>query len=204
MPGHHQEGVRGRDDGRFQARADGHLPEVDLLRAVPRDRLQLRQPPDGGGGHLLLRQAHRRPQHRRAHRFHEQAHGDARLRNDSVHLARAGREAGARAHQQLGLRARDPAGRLRARRLRPRAAERRAEDAEGADPHATRRATTRSTTIRATTCRRRTASSTRACASTSSAASSRPRRRSPTPRACASDRCSRSRTARARIRTAST
>ena len=52
-----------RADGRFQVRADGHLPQVDLLRAVPRDRLQLRQPPDGGGGHLLLRQAHRRPQH---------------------------------------------------------------------------------------------------------------------------------------------
>ena len=41
-------------------------------------------------------------------------------------VAGAGREAGARAHQQLGLLARDPARRLRARRLRPRAAERRA------------------------------------------------------------------------------
>ena len=38
-------------------------------------------------------------------------------------------QAGARARQQLGLRARGPAGRLRARRLRLRAAERRAEDA---------------------------------------------------------------------------
>ena len=183
-----------REDGRLQVRADGHLPEVDLLRAVPRDRLQLRQPADGGGRHLVLLQAHRRPQHRGAHRFHEQAHGDARLRNDSVHLARTGCAAGARAHQQLGFLARDPARRLRARRLRPRAAERRAQDAEGADRARIRRATTRSTTTPATTCRSRTASSTRACASTSSAASSRRRRRSPTPRACASGRCSRSRT----------
>ena len=98
--------------------------------------------------------------------------------NDPVHRARAGREAGARAHQQLGLRARDPARRLRARRLRSRAAERRAADAEGGLAHATRRATTRSTTTRGTTCRRPTASSMRRCASTSSAASSRPRRRS--------------------------
>ena len=80
--GHRQEGVRRSRDGRFQARADGHLPEVDLLRAVPGDRLQLRQPADGGGRHLLLRQAHGRPQHRGAHRFHQQAHGDARLRDD--------------------------------------------------------------------------------------------------------------------------
>ena len=39
--------------------------------------------------------------------------------------------AGARAHQPLAVRARDPARRLRAQGLRPRAAERRAEDAEG-------------------------------------------------------------------------
>ena len=144
-----------RKDGRFQVRADGHLPEVDLLRAVPGDRLQLRQPADGGGRHLLLLQAHGRPQHGGAHRFHRQAHGDSRLREDPVHLARAGREAGARAHQQLGFLARDPAGRLRARRLRSRAAERRAEDAEGRCRAPTRRATTRSTTTPATTCRRR-------------------------------------------------
>ena len=116
-----------------------------------------------------------------------------------------GREAGARTHQQLGLLARDPAWRLRARRLRPRAAERRAEDAEGADRAATRRATTRSTTTRGTTCRRPTASSTRACASTSSAASSRPRRRSPTRKGVARRVAVHARaTARATIRTAST
>ena len=129
-------------------------------------------------GIYLLRQAHGRPQYRGAHRFHEQAHGDSRLREDPVHRSRAGRAAGARAHQQLGLFARDPAGRLRARRLRSGAAERRAEDAEGPASRATRRATTKSTTTPATICRRRTANSTRACASTSSAASSRPRRRS--------------------------
>ena len=110
----------------FKFELTGTLPEVDLLRAVPGDRLQLRQPPDGGGRHLLLRQAHGRPQHRGAHRFHRQAHAVSRLRDDPVHRARAGRAAGARAHQQLGLRARDPAWRLRARRLRSRAAERRA------------------------------------------------------------------------------
>ncbi len=46
--------------GRLQAGADRHLPEVDLLRAVPGDRLQLRQPADGAGGHRLLLPAHRR------------------------------------------------------------------------------------------------------------------------------------------------
>ena len=33
------------------------LPEVGLLRAIPGDRLQLRQPPDGAGRDLLLLQA---------------------------------------------------------------------------------------------------------------------------------------------------
>ena len=115
---------------------------------------------------------------RGAHRLHRQARADARLREDPVHRARAGRAAGARAHQQLGLRARGPARRLRARRLRSRAAERRAARRRRRCRAATRRATTRSTTTPATTCRRPTASSTRPCASTSSAASSRPRRRS--------------------------
>ncbi len=113
-------------DGRLQVRADRHLPQVDLLRAVPRDRLQLRQPADGAGGHLLLLPAHRRPPHAGADRLDRQAHAGARLRDAVVHLAGAGGAAGARAHQQLGLRARDSARRLRARRLRPRAAERRA------------------------------------------------------------------------------
>ena len=66
-----------------------------------------------------------------------------------------GRAAGARAHQQLGLLARDPARRLRARRLRSRAAERRAAGRARRCRAATRRATTRSTTTPATTCRRR-------------------------------------------------
>ena len=49
--------------GRLQVRADRQLPHVDLLRAVPRDRLQLRQPADGAGRHRLLLPAHRRAQH---------------------------------------------------------------------------------------------------------------------------------------------
>ena len=39
---------------RLHVRADRELPDARLLRAVPRDGLQLRQPPDGGGGHVLL------------------------------------------------------------------------------------------------------------------------------------------------------
>ena len=41
-------------------RAPGHVPPARLLRPVPRDRLRLRQPADGRGGHLLLLQARRR------------------------------------------------------------------------------------------------------------------------------------------------
>ena len=37
----------------------GDFPAARLLRAVPRDRFQLRQPADGRGRHLLLLQAHR-------------------------------------------------------------------------------------------------------------------------------------------------
>ena len=82
-PGHRQEGVRRSRDGRLQVRADRQLPQVDLLRAVPRDRLQLRQPADGGGRHLLLLQAHRRPQHAGADRLDQQAHAVAGLRDRS-------------------------------------------------------------------------------------------------------------------------
>ena len=39
---------------RLQVRADRHLSQVDLLRAVPRDRLQLRQPAARARGDLLL------------------------------------------------------------------------------------------------------------------------------------------------------
>ncbi len=86
---------------------------------------------------------------RGADRFHEQARRRRPgTRSCSFISPEAGRAAGARAHQQLGLHPRDPAGRLRARRLRFRAAERRAEDAEDVDPRRTRRATTKSTTIR--------------------------------------------------------
>ena len=45
---------------RRDVRDPGDLPSTRFLRAVPRDRLQLRQPPHGGGGHLLLLQAQRR------------------------------------------------------------------------------------------------------------------------------------------------
>ena len=58
----------------FKFELTGDLPEVDLLRAVPRDRLQLRQPADGAGGHRLLLPAHRRPRHAGADRLDQQAH----------------------------------------------------------------------------------------------------------------------------------
>ena len=45
-------------DRRLQVRADRDLPQVDVLRAVPGDRLQLRQPADGRRGHLLLLPKH--------------------------------------------------------------------------------------------------------------------------------------------------
>ena len=104
----------------------------------------------------------------------------AGLREAVVHRADGAGASRTRARQRLGLLARDPAGRLRARRLRFRAAERRAQDQQGAAArlHAERLRGLRLS--RAATCRSRTASSTRRCASTSSAASSRSRRRRPT------------------------
>ena len=190
----------------FKFELTGTLPQVDLLRAVPGDRLQLRQPPDGAGRHLLLLPAHRRPQHRWCSPIRpastRRSPGYEKLSFIAPEQAGA---AGARAHQQLGLLARDPAGRLRARRLRSRAAERRAEDAEGRCRAATRRATTRSTTIPGTTCRRPDGEQYAAVRidelgsqfETAQAVDQRAR-------ADASARCSRSRTARATIRTAST
>ena len=53
--------------------------------------------------HLLLLQAHRRPQHGRPHRFDQQAHAGAGLREDSVHRAGNGGSPRAGADQQLGL-----------------------------------------------------------------------------------------------------
>ena len=39
---------------RFRRRPEPAVPRVGLLRAVPRDQLRFRQPPDGTGRHLLL------------------------------------------------------------------------------------------------------------------------------------------------------
>ncbi len=80
-------------------------------------------------GIALLLPAHRRPQHDGADRFDEQARDGPGLREAVVHRRRPSRCRPELEHvQRLGLRARDPARRLRARRLRSRAAERRAED----------------------------------------------------------------------------
>ena len=73
----------------FKFELTGTLSQVDLLRAVPRDRLQLRQPADGAGRDLLLLPAHRRAQHAGADRLDGQAHAGARLREALVHLAGA-------------------------------------------------------------------------------------------------------------------
>ena len=67
-----------RDDG-FQVRSHQHLSQVDLLRAVPRDRLQFHQPVARARGHLLLLRAHQRSSHDDADRFDRQAHGDGRI-----------------------------------------------------------------------------------------------------------------------------
>ena len=48
-PRHPQEGAH---RPRRRLSAPGHLPAARLLRPVPRDRLRLRQPAHGGGGHL--------------------------------------------------------------------------------------------------------------------------------------------------------
>ncbi len=77
-PGDHQESVCRSRGGGLQVRAHQHLPEVDVLRPVPGDRLQLRQPADGAGGHRLLLPAQRGAQHAGAHRFDEQTYGPAR------------------------------------------------------------------------------------------------------------------------------
>ena len=179
--GHPQGGLRGSSVGRLQARADRHLPQVDLLRAVPRDRLQLRQPADGAGRHLLLLPAHRRAPHAGADRFDEQAHAASGLR-EAV-LRRADRAGASRSSStsarwdfareiQPGVYVHDdydlerPSVELKTSKTLPRGY------------HAERLRGLRLS--RATTCRSRTASSTRRSASTSSARSSRSRRRRPT------------------------
>ena len=90
----------------FDVRFDGHLSQVDLLRAVPRDRLQLRQPADGGGGHLLLHAAHRRPQHGGTTRLDGQA-----LPGRGYETFRSSR----RSRSSAGVRARRGSGTSRAR-----------------------------------------------------------------------------------------
>jgi uncharacterized protein involved in type VI secretion and phage assembly len=47
----------------FDDQTHRHLPPARVLRAVPRDRLRLRQPPDGRRRHLLLLQARSRQAH---------------------------------------------------------------------------------------------------------------------------------------------
>ena len=66
--------------GGFQVRADGDLPEVGLLRAIPGNGLQLHQPPDGAGRHLLLLQTPGRPQHPGRRRIPTARTRPARLR----------------------------------------------------------------------------------------------------------------------------
>ena len=70
-----------------------HLPQTELLRAVPRDRFQLHHAADGRRRPVLLQQAYGRSPHGRGDRFHEQTFATARLREDSVHRAGKPREA---------------------------------------------------------------------------------------------------------------
>ena len=159
----------------FKFELTGDLPQVDVLRAVPRDRLQFRQPPDGRRRHLLLLQAHGRPPHGGRHRFAPAStrRRPATKRSRSSRPSRSFSPELERIHT-LGLHARSPAWGLRARRLRPGAPERRAARRRRRCRAATRRATTRSTTTPGTTCRSPTASSMPASGSTSLARSSRP------------------------------
>ena len=86
-----------------RVRVDRLVPQVDLLRAVPRDRLQLRQPADGAGRHLLLLPARGREAHDGADRLDGQARADGGLREADLHSARDDRAARVRARQRLGL-----------------------------------------------------------------------------------------------------
>ena len=87
-PRHRQEGVRRPQRCGLQDRTHRQLQQVELLRAVPRDRLQLRQPSDGAGGHLLLLHPRRRPPHHGAGRFGERALALSRLRAGALLRAR--------------------------------------------------------------------------------------------------------------------
>ena len=80
-PGHPEEGLRRPHHVRRRVRAHRLLPQVDVLRAVSRDRLQLRQPADGAGGHLLLLPARGREAHDGADRLVGQARGHAGVRD---------------------------------------------------------------------------------------------------------------------------
>ena len=155
--------------GDFDLELTGSYRKCDVLRAVPRDRLQLRQPADGAGGHLLLLRAHRRPSTRWCCADSTSAH-DRRsgLRGDPVRRAGPAASGRARARQQLGRsRASSPAGRVRPRRLRLREAERRARGRARRSARQHAAATSRSSTTPASTCRARRRAATPACASRS-------------------------------------
>jgi hypothetical protein len=59
----HREGVRRSFNRIVQVGARRVVPEMDLLRAVPRDRLELHLPVDGAGRDLLLLQTRKRQAH---------------------------------------------------------------------------------------------------------------------------------------------
>ena len=97
----------------FKDELDRHLPQVDLLRAVPRDRLELRLPAAGAGRHLLLLHARRREAHAGDGRLLQRA--TRRFRGSPIPFIApdASRAARHRAHQRWTPDARDPARRLR-------------------------------------------------------------------------------------------
>ncbi len=98
-----KEDLRGPQLRGLQERADRQLHQVGVLRAVPRDGLQLREPADGAGGHLLLLHARRRPSYHGAGRLCERALAVSRLRASAILRAGQSSAAGAGPHQRVVL-----------------------------------------------------------------------------------------------------
>lgn len=69
---------------RLREKARRQLPAVGVLRAVPGNRLRLRQPADGARRHLLLLRARQKPAHAGAGRRHRRARAAAGLSEDQL------------------------------------------------------------------------------------------------------------------------
>ncbi len=189
--------------GGVRGRAVAELRALDLLRPVPRDRPQLRQPADGARGDLLLLPAHGGAQHDGARRLEQRALALPGGRDGAFYAPERLVRPDIETHQPVGVRPRGPARRLCARRLRHGASERRAQDqqVEPARTLARRlRGVRLSGLLREEAGGRR---GTPTSGSTNTAPNTRRRRRRPTTGRWPWATCSRSTASRAPTRTAS-